>query len=210
MALIRYRFSMRKYLAFWLFIFIPSFMVAQTDRFAEKSLNKVCEELTNTNGIRADFEGTESGVLLLKQEKFYFNNSHMQIWFDGKNQWSYIHESEEVNIVHPNLEDLQLINPYLILKAYKTNYNYSYKGNITKNGEKGYEIVLTPRNGDTYETIHFLISENDRPISIRIEQNGKLTSDINIISYKDNQHLDNHTFQFDHSKYPNVEIIDLR
>ena len=104
--------------------FLPYFLGAQTEKKAEEVLDKTLTELSGANGIRAEFGGTENGFLLLKGEKFYLNNGNIQSWYDGKTQWSYVDDTEEVNISHPTPEELQSINPYFILMLYKTKFNF--------------------------------------------------------------------------------------
>lgn len=201
---------MKKLLTLWMLSLLPYCLGAQTDKKAEEILDKVLEELSESNGIRADFRGTENGFLLLKGEKFYLNNQKTQSWYDGKTQWSYVADTEEVNISHPTSEELQTFNPYFILMKHQTKFDYTYKGEQTRNGVKGHEIVLTPKQSGNREIIRVFISHKHQPLAIKIEQDGRTLSEINVIKYQDNQKLADEMFRFNKSLYPNVEIIDLR
>ena len=200
---------MKKLFTLWMLALLPYCISAQTDAKAAEVLDKVLEDLSD-NGIRADFEGSETGFLLLKGEKFYLNNGNVQSWYDGKTQWSYVADTEEVNISHPTLEELQGINPYLILMRYKTDFNYTYKGSQTRNGVKGHEIVLTPKHSEQSEVIRVFTSKTYHPLAMKMEQNGQTLSEINVTSYKTDQKLEDGMFRFNKSLFPNAEIIDMR
>ena len=200
---------MKRLFTLWMLALLPYCISAQTDAKAAEVLDKVLEDLSD-NGIRADFEGSETGFLLLKGEKFYLNNGNVQSWYDGKTQWSYVADTEEVNISHPTLEELQGINPYLILMRYKTDFNYAYKGSQTRNGVKGHEIVLTPKHSEQSEVIRVFISKTYHPLAMKMEQNGQTLSEINVTSYRTDQKLEDGMFKFNRSLFPNAEIIDMR
>ena len=201
---------MKRLLTIGMLVLLPCYLGAQTDRKAEEVLDKALSELSKTSGIRADFAGTEQGFLLLKGEKFYLNSGGIQSWYDGKTQWSYVADTEEVNISHPTQEELQAINPYLILMRYKTDFDYNYKGTQTRNGVKGHEIVLTPKHSGNREVIRVFISHSHQPLAIKVEQDGRTMSEINVIKYQTNQKLEDGMFRFNKSLYPNAEIIDMR
>ena len=201
---------MKRLLTIGMLVLLPYYLGAQTDRKAEEVLDKALSELSKTSGIRADFAGTEQGFLLLKGEKFYLNSGGIQSWYDGKTQWSYVADTEEVNISHPTQEELQAINPYLILMRYKTDFDYNYKGTQTRNGVKGHEIVLTPKHSGNREVIRVFISHSHQPLAIKVEQDGRTMSEINVIKYQINQKLEDGMFRFNKSLYPNAEIIDMR
>lgn len=201
---------MKRLLTIGMLVLLPYYLGAQTDRKAEEVLDKALSELSKTSGIRADFAGTEQGFLLLKGEKFYLNSGGIQSWYDGKTQWSYVADTEEVNISHPTREELQAINPYLILMRYKTDFDYNYKGTQTRNGVKGHEIVLTPKHSGNREVIRVFISHSHQPLAIKVEQDGRTMSEINVIKYQINQKLEDGMFRFNKSLYPNAEIIDMR
>lgn len=201
---------MKKLITLWMLAFLPLCLSAQADAKAEELLDKAIANLSDKNGVRVDFAGTENGFLLLKEEKFYLNSNSLQSWYDGTTQWSYLSDAEEVNISNPTSEELQGINPYFILKGYRNNYNYSYQGNQTRNGMKGHEIILTPKGTNNQEIIRMSFSNTGHPKAIRIEKNGQTVSNINITSFKDNQKLEESMFRFNQSLYPGIEIIDLR
>ena len=193
-----------------MFILLPLCISAQTDTKAAEVLDKVLEDLSKSSGIRVDFGGSETGFLLLKGEKFYLNNGSIQSWYDGKTQWSYLADTEEVNISHPTQEELQGINPYLILMRYKSDFNYAYKGNGTRNGVKGHEIILTSKHSEHSDIIRVFVTTTYQPFAMKMEQNGRTLSEINVISYKINQKLEDGMFKFNRSLFPNAEIIDMR
>ena len=201
---------MKRLFTLWMLALLPYCISAQTDAKAAEVLDKVLEDLSDNKGIRADFGGSETGFMLLKGEKFYLNNGNIQSWYDGKTQWSYVADTEEVNISHPTLEELQGINPYLILMRYKTDFNYTYKGSQTRNGVKGHEIVLTPKHSEQSEVIRVFISKTYHPLAMKMEQNGQTLSEINVTSYKTDQKLEDGMFRFNKSLFPNAEIIDMR
>ena len=188
---------------------LPYCLYAQTDAKASEVLDKAFAIWKADSGIRAEFGGNENGILLLKGEKFYLSNGTIESWYDGETQWSYVADTEEVNISHPTPEELQSINPYHILMRYKTDFHYIYKGSQTRNGVKGHEIILTPKHSNR-EIFRLFISNTYQPLAIKIEQNGQTVSEINVTRYETNQKFGGETFRFNKLQYPNAEIIDLR
>ena len=200
---------MIKKIILYIWALLPYCLYAQTDAKAAEVLDKAFSIWTVDSGIRAEFGGNENGVLLLKGEKFYLSNGTIESWYDGETQWSYVADTEEVNISHPTPEELQSINPYHILMRYKTDFHYIYKGSQTRNGVKGHEIILTPKHSNR-EIFRLFISNTYQPLAIKIEQNGQTISEINVTRYQTNQKFGDETFRFNKLQYPNAEIIDLR
>ena len=199
---------MKKLFFTLLSVLLPYCLSAQTDK-AKTVLDKVISTLTKDGGIQIDFEGTESGSIVMKGEKFYLHSGQIQSWYDGKTQWSYVADTEEVNISHPTHEELQGINPYFILVNYQENFVSSYKGTKTHEGKQVQEIVLAPK-GNANEQITLWISKMNHPIYIKVENNGKPVSEIHVKSVRKQEGINDHVFRFNKSLYPNAEIIDLR
>lgn len=182
---------------------------AQDNRIAEKILDKVSVFLSNPEGVRIDFTGSENGYLIMKGEKFYLNNQSIQSWYDGKTQWSYLTDNEEVNISSPTKEEIQAISPYHLLKRYKSDYIYIYIGQSKRKGKLVHEINLTSKS-DIINDIKLIISDDNKPVAILFYRNNKLMSEVNITSLQTDSKIDDKQFRFDKTKYPQVEIIDLR
>ena len=182
---------------------------AQDNRIAEKILDKVSVFLSNPEGVRIDFTGSENGYLIMKGEKFYLNTQSIQSWYDGKTQWSYLTDNEEVNISSPTKEEIQAISPYHLLKRYKSDYTYIYIGQSKRKGKLVHEINLTSKS-DIINDIKLIISDDNKPVTILFYRNNKLMSEVNITSLQTDSKIDDKLFRFDKTKYPQVEIIDLR
>lgn len=200
---------MKRRWIWWILALLPYCLCAQQDAKAAELLDKLIAPLMN-GGVRTEFKGTENGALLLKGEKFYLHSGNVQSWYDGNTQWSYMPDTEEVNISHPTPEELQAVNPYFLLLRYKSDYHYAYKGITKRNGVEAHEIVLTPRSADTREVIRLFITKEHRPLSILLERNGRTVSDINVTAFQTRQQLEDGMFRFDKTLYPKAEIIDLR
>ena len=199
---------MKKLFFTLLSVLLPYCLSAQTEK-AKEVLDKVISTLTKDGGIQIDFEGTESGSIVMKGEKFYLHSGQIQSWYDGKTQWSYVADTEEVNISHPTQEELQGVNPYFILVNYQDNFDSSYKGMKQHEGKQVHEIILVPKGNDN-EQITLRISKLNYPIYIKVERNGKSVSEINVRNIQEQQQINDHVFHFNKSLYPNAEIIDLR
>lgn len=182
---------------------------AQDNRIAEKILDKVSVFLSNPEGVRIDFTGSENGYLIMKGEKFYLNNQNIQSWYDGKTQWSYLTDNEEVNISSPTKEEIQAISPYHLLKRYKSDYTYVYIGQSKRKGKLVHEINLTSKS-DIINDIKLIISDDNKPVAILFYRNNKLMSEVNITSLQTDSKINDKQFRFEKTKYPQVEIIDLR
>ena len=175
--------------------------VAQQDAKAESILSKMADSYRKAGGISLTFGGTQQGKLLLKGIK---------TWFDGKTQWSYVEQNEEVNVSSPTPEEIQSVNPYALLTAYKKGFNYRYVGEKTRQGKRGHEIILTPKTSQDIKSITLNVKENSSPVYIAIQlQNGE-KQEFQISSYRTGVNLPDAVFRFDKSKYPGAEIIDLR
>ena len=199
---------MKRYIIFILSI-LPLFVYAQNSVKAKEILDKTAMTLQKGAGIHATFHGTQSGTIIMDGEKFHLDCDGIKTWFDGKTQWSYVEDNEEVNITEPTQDELMGINPYLLFKSYNKGYGYQYKGFNTLKGMKGHEIKLIPEESGR-PNITLVISDQYIPMYMILEQDKNHSFEFSVSSYQINQKYDKETFRFNQQKYPNAEIIDLR
>lgn len=181
----------------------------QKDARAREILDALSSAYGKSAGTEIVFGGTVDGTIELKGDKFVLECGGIKSWFDGKTLWSYIEDSEEVNISTPTPEELQSINPYAMLGIYKTGFNYSYAGTESINGSVCKKVVLTPEKKQDIKEISITVDGRMRPAGIEIKNNSGDTQKFTVKEYKSVNLADSY-FKFNPKDYPGVEIIDLR
>lgn len=211
---------MYKYI-FSIVLFINSIcnLSAQKTSDSEELINKFVQSI-QTSAIQTGFSITSteknalnsqrfSGKLLLKGNQFYLEMDDMLVWFNGKTQWVYLRQSNEVTITEPSEEEIAEVNPVAVLNAFKSK-SILKKGN-SKNPQN-VKIEMTPKKkGESFSKVEaeFVKSNNNLAI-IRIHYSNGTKHEIQLNNYRLQQQISAGSFVFDRSKYKNVIINDLR
>jgi len=197
---------------------------AQKDAKAKEILDLSSQKYAEAGAISASFtmnirdEKAKTtyvfdGRIQMKGNKFFFSTPDIDSWFDGKTQWVYQTDSEEVNITEPSEEEVQMINPSFIFEMFRKGSNYKFIGEKKDIKQRNvYEIELTPSNkkGEIQKITVQINKEDYMPVMFTIFYKNNLQNIIYINSYKTKQTLPDSNFVFDKNKFPDVEIIDLR
>jgi outer membrane lipoprotein-sorting protein len=205
-----------------LFIAVPLF--AQKDAKAKAILDKTSDVINRSGGLSVSFtfhindearriKESFEGQILLKGDKFFLDTPEQTVYFDGKTQWVYVKSTEEVNILEPQPQDLQALNPISIFELYKTDCDYKYKGVKTDiQKRKAEEVSLFPKKkNETIKQVDMQINPDSwLPSSFRITNKDKSEYLIYINKYQTKQDFPDSQFVFDKKKYPQAEINDLR
>ena len=194
-------------------IFIMGLMMAggASAESAKSILDKAAATVSNPNGVQAKFEmhskqfGDTSGNISIKGIKFHASTPQAIIWFDGKTQWTYMKQNDEVNVSNPSEAELQAINPYNFINIYKKGFKLS-----AKKVNNSYEVHLKATdNKRNIQEMYIIVDQNSyRPTHIKMQQNGKWS--VLIISGLKATNLSDGLFQFNAKDFPQAEIIDLR
>ena len=95
---------------------------------AKSILDKAATTVSNPNGVQANFQmiskqyGSTYGSISIKGRKFHASTPEAIVWFDGKTQWTYMKNNDEVNVSNPTEAELQAINPYNFINIYKQGF----------------------------------------------------------------------------------------
>ncbi len=177
---------------------------------SQKLLTGITEKYKADGSIKLTFKGTQEGVLWLDGERFYLNSNGVESWFDGKTQWSYVEQNQEVTISEPNQEELQTINPFTLLNAAHTQFTSLYGGKVKEYGVQGLKLTLTPKSKGDIRLISLIVNKQYEPLLLVITLENGEEQNFCITSYISDQKLPQSAFQFPTAKYPNAEVIDMR
>ena len=140
-----------KYLKYILLLFIGftvSF-VAHSELTANQIIDKCLTKFNTSKGISATYTivgrniSKQAGTIKIQGNKFAISHPSITTWYDGKTQWNYNSDSDEVTISSPSTSEIEMINPYAIVKNYKANYTAT----LSKSKIKGtYCIVLNAKS----------------------------------------------------------------
>jgi outer membrane lipoprotein-sorting protein len=161
------------------------------------------DEQTNTLSV-------QNGTIKLFNEKFYLQTGDISTWFDGKTQWVYMEKLNEVTISEPTAEELQEINPLILVKNYAKTHRVGFDSDTSDDGL--HHISLYPlNNGADYFRIQFAIVQKTYAFrEIRISHRSGERVSIRLEAYRKIPSPTNEMFSFPASKYPRTSINDLR
>lgn len=207
-----------------LFLLLCGGIALSTDAQSAKSvLDKASSSFTKKGTVKAEFivknflgqkqNGQAiSGNIILHGQKFKLYTQGVTTWFDGKTQWTYVPENEEVNVTEPTEEELQAINPYTFLNFYKKGFNAKFGTTKQFAGKAIYDVQLVAKDNksDIKQVVVFVDKKTYQLLQIKFRQGTSSWMSITINSFLENQKYPEDTFMFKSENAPRAEIIDLR
>lgn len=202
-----------KKILFILFAVLPFMLFAQNDKEAERRVKAVVSELKLSAyegrftflyyNAQSETTDKQSGDLTIKGNKFRMTLGANETKFDGRTQWVFVSEYNEVSITEPTKEELREINPLAMIEYYVA------KDKISQGDNGVINFYPIEPKGSEYFRIELRLNQLNLPTRLVIHQkNGdKITlvwDSLNKTKISDSY------FVFDVDKYPNVEVNDLR
>jgi outer membrane lipoprotein carrier protein len=203
-------------------IFVIIGAVAQ-DKKAGQILDAMSTKYKNLKTFNANFtygvEGANAkltnvftGNITVKGNKFKLKTAGQEVFNNGKELFTFVKETNEVNISEFNPNDDSDFSPTKIYTIYKKGYKYIFKEE-KKEGNQFYEVVeLSPTGGKSnVAKIQITVNKTDKSIKTwKVwDKAGKKTV-FRIDKFTPNVVAADGIFSFDKSKYPGVEVVDLR
>ncbi len=191
--------------------------LAQKDKRAQEILDAMSKQYKSLKSYQAAFtyaSGKDSykGDLTVKNEKFRLLLGGQEIFTDGKTMSTYIKESNEVNVQDYDASATGELNPTQIYTIYKRGFNYKFLKEQKQGGRTLEVIELTPnRPKSAIATVQISVDKADKSVRnwLIVNKDGKRTS-YTITKFTPNVNAPDSYFVFDKSKYPGVEVVDLR
>ncbi len=198
---------------------------AQDDEKAKGILDKMSDKYQTIPSYKTNFvyrlqNKTEeideefSGQIIVKGEKYVLLMGEQEIFNNGKVIWTFLKDANEVNVdfYMPDEGDL---SPNNIYSAYKKGYRYRWI-EIKKVGSRTLDVVeLQPKNPNDPDKMFYRIILNIDQADFTIHSWEMYDRAGNIFSYtisgfNPQFKADDSFFEFDESKFPDVEVVDLR
>lgn len=203
-------------------LFFVTVLNAQSDPKAKLVLDKASAKfkkaptklnftmtITDTKSEKKD---KITGDVVFKDSKFKLMVPKVTTYFDGKTQYVYMPKNNEVSLTTPSKQDLQEINPTLIISSYTKNNSIQFS--LDNKPELSYHIIDVFPDFKLKKSYYKSILKIDKKtlglISIKVlSQNGVHTLfQINETDTK--KAYDDSFFVFDFKANPKVSVNDLR
>lgn len=204
-------------------VLLLSFQINAQDKKAEVILDAMSAKYKSMKAFNANFtygvEGANqkltnvfTGNVTVKGNKFRLKTAGQEIFNNGKDLYTYVKETNEVNISDFNPNDDSDFSPTKIYNIYKKGYKYVFKEE-KKEGAAVYEVVeLSPTSTKSnVAKLQITVNKGDKSIkSWKVwDKSGKKTV-FKIDKFMPNVAAADAMFTFEKAKYPGVEVVDLR
>jgi outer membrane lipoprotein-sorting protein len=210
------------YTLFVLF-FTANITNAQVDVKAKTILNAVTAKVKSLSSLKANFliniagakgkvNQTKRGTVSMKGAKYVVSISGQEIYCDSKTIWTYMKESNEVNVNTVDPNESTFTPSKLFTNFYDKEYTSKYMGEKKEGAITNSIIELYPTNkSKSYSKVELKINKATNIISGGrvFEKNGNVYS-YSISGFTANAPLVDNVFVFDAKKHPGVEVVDLR
>lgn len=210
---------MKKYILFFTFcLSISVFGAYSQDSKAGAIIDAMQKKYKTMKSFGASFtygvDGSSQvlqGNITVKGSKYRLKTGGQEIFNNGKEVATYIKETNEVNIsdYEPSESDL---NPAKVYTFDKKGFRYVFVQEVTEGGESYEVIELSPeKKGAQVSKVKIKLNKKDKSVKswVITDKNGKRQT-FKVNKFTPNVAVDDKYFAFDKSKYPGVEVNDLR
>lgn len=191
------------------------------DKKAADLLDQVSAKTKSYKSIKADFtytlenkqakiNETKSGTLMLSGDKYKLSAGDQTVISDGKTIWTYIKESNEVQVNDLDAKD-ESMTPSKLLTSYNSNFKSKIVRDKNQTDPNVETIELTPNSTKNFNRAMLLVDKNKKQVKsfTLFDKNGNVFT-YKITKYQTDVPVTAADFSFDAKKYPGVEVIDMR
>ncbi len=182
------------------------------DRFSEAALAAPSVRMKFSLKVHDKIEDTiqeSDGQVIIKDSMYMLELPDNTIWYDGTSIWTLSPEVQEVTVTLPDPEgDSFITSPSSLFDMYKEDFKYR----IIEELPEGSVIDLYPEDpsGTDFSIIRLVIDEHNKLASVEYRRKDGIDLYVDIHDYNLKQSYPDDFFTFAPSRYPGVDIIDMR
>ena len=200
-------------------ICLPGF--AQKDEAAATLLEEVSNQTKSYESIKANFtytmdnkaaniHETKTGTLLVAGDNYQLKAAGQTIFCDGKTVWTYIGESNEVQINDVDTRE-DALTPSKLLTSYNANYFSRIIRDKDAVGPDLEAIELIPNSTKNFIKAILIINKPLKQVkAFKIFDKNGNTFTYNVTKFQVDVPIKDSDFTFVEANYPDVEVIDMR
>jgi outer membrane lipoprotein-sorting protein len=195
-----------------------------TDAEAKKVLDGVSKKYKSMSSVSATINiksenaagkslGNKAGTVLSKGTKYKLAMPGQDIFCDGSTVWTYDKAANEVTITKFDANATGITPQKLFTNFYDKDFLYKLNGEKAEAGKTLQELEMTPCNKTRpYSKVYVYVDKAGSTIAKAkiIEKSSNNRHTMSVTKLTPNAAASEASFKFDKSKYPNVEVIDLR
>jgi len=155
---------------------------------------------------------TKKGTVSMKGNKFHVSMDGMEIFSDGRTIWNYDKSANEVTVNNVNEGGSGMTPQKIFTNFYDKDFFYKLNGSKKEAGKTLTEIELTPTDKTRpYHKVYVLVDKAANSIysaKFLEKSGGRYSYTVN--SLKGTSSVADTEFAFNKTKYPGVEVVDLR
>jgi outer membrane lipoprotein carrier protein len=198
--------------------------MGQTDPEAKKILDAVSAKFRTFKAVQALFSfknedakgkvlGIKKGTLFTKGTKYRVNiTGGQEIFCDGTNIWTYDKSVNEVTISKYDPSTNTMTPQKIFTNFYDKDFLYKLNGDKKEAGKVLQEIELTPfdKTKSFFKVIVWVDKVAKTIYSMKVLEKSGNKYTYTVSSLNGKAALTDTQFAFDKTKYPGVEVVDLR
>ena len=206
-----------------LFSVVSLFAQGQNDPDAKRVLDAVSAKFKTYKTPQASFTykvenaqgktlASKKGTVYMKGSKFKVTMPGLEIFSDGHTQWSYDKSAKEVTVKSIDDSQSEISPQKLFTNFYDKTFLYKMNGEKKVGAKTLQEIELTPTDKNRpFFKVYALVDKSTQTLYSAkfLEKTGNRYS-YTIDNLNPNANISDAQFAFDKSKYPGVEVVDLR
>lgn len=184
---------------------------------ASAVLDKALAGLKKSLPVRMDYDyevfdvdgeqlQSDKGIIYIDNNRYALLMQDMKVWCDGKVQWSYMREVDEIYVTDADSDEAQNLSPLYIMEYYREGYSVSA---VSEGGTVA--VTLKSMSGGDVESVQLFIRESDcRLVSMVISMPGQGSVLVKLDGYVANCGVGDEVFKCPVDEFAGCEIIDMR
>ena len=204
--------------------FFAAALFAQGQTPQMQILDQVAEKTEKYIGLKIDFttyvenlhnakRDSYKGSAVYKSGLYKMDLMGQVVYSDGKTNWTYLKDADEVNITNNGENEAFMTNPQAILKDYKSKFKVNYISDKFENNRALMEFDFFPKQIENkkYSKITIRIDKTKKQIySVRYVGKDGVNYLVEIDKMLENPTIQDSEVKFSKTLYPDAEIIDMR